>query len=115
MSGVVAMAYQDQSDQTILVRTFYTSFNGKIFEYFTFSRYMKKHLLWKTTFHGAVILFQITVTRHFSAPPITTNIDLLQLGYLGHRGLETVTAFVLINLLSVLMGWVNVQPLMIEF
>jgi len=37
------------------------------------------------------------------------------LGYLGHRGLETVTAFVLINLLSVLMGWVNVQPLIIEF
>ena len=115
MSGVVAMAYQDQSDQTILVRTFYTSFNGKIFEYFTFSRYMKKHLLWKITLHGAVMLFQTTVTRHFSAPLITTNIDLLQLGYLGHRGLETVTAFVLTNLLGVLRGWVNVQPLIIKF
>ena len=67
------------------------------------------------TFHGAVILFQITVTRHFSAPPITTNIYLLQLGYLGHRGLETVTALVLIFLLGVLRGWVNVQPLIIKF
>ena len=51
----------------------------------------------------------------FSTLLITTNIDLLQLGYLGHRGLETVTAFVLINLLGVLRGWVNVQPLIIKF
>ena len=76
---------------------------------------MEKHFLWKTTFLGAVMVFQTAVTPPFSAPLITTNIVLLQLGLLGHRGLETVTAFVLINLLDVLRGWVNVQPLIIKF
>ena len=61
------------------------------------------------------MLFQTSVTRPFSAPPITTNIDLLQLGFMGHRGLETVTALVPIFLLGVLRGWDNVQPLIIKF
>ena len=61
------------------------------------------------------MLFKTSVTRPFSAPPITTNIDLLQLGFMGHRGLETVTALVPIFLLGVLRGWDNVQPLIIKF
>jgi len=78
---------------------------------------MGKHLPWKTSFHigVGVMLFQTTVTRPFSVPFFTTNSYLLQCGFLGHRGLETVTAFVLIYLLGVLRGWVNVQPLIIKF
>lgn len=76
---------------------------------------IEKHLLWKTTFHIGVMPFQTTVTRPFSAPLFTTHSHLLQLGFLGHRGLETVTAFVLIYLLGVLRGLVEMQQLIIEF
>ena len=68
----------------------------------------EKHLLRKTTLHIGIMLFQTTTL-------ITTNSYLLQLGFGGHRGLVTATAFVLINLLNVMRAVVNVQPIIIEF
>ena len=96
-----------------MVRPVYTSFKSisipYIFSIYGKASSMEDNLPWSS---HAVSNY---CTPPFSAPPISTNIDLLQLGFLGHRGLETVTAFVLINLLDVLRGWVNVQPLITNY